>query len=99
MTVSSPSSCTSDALKKHAHGQKVSTRGMCATAVDTEQEQLDVLLSELSRIEGQQTKLRDAVTHSQAIVVHPRREVCTLMLQKWCNRHLLTCSGSAFLTM
>eukprot|EP00884_Botryococcus_braunii_P012112 jgi/Botrbrau1/20901/Bobra.0135s0032.1 len=42
--------------------------------VDTEQEQLDVLLLELARIEGQQTKLRDAVTRSQAIVVHPRRE-------------------------
>lgn len=61
-----------------------------AIPVDAEQEQLDVLLSELARIEGQQTKLRDAVTHSQAIVVHPRREVCTLLLQKGCERHLQT---------
>jgi hypothetical protein len=46
-----------------------------AFAVDAEQEQLDVLLLELSRIERQQTKLKAAVSNSQAIVVHPRKEV------------------------
>lgn len=50
-------------------------RAVTVNAVDTEQEELDTLLLELARIERQQTKLRDAVTRSQAIVVHPRREV------------------------
>ncbi len=56
-------------------------------AVDSEEEQLDVLLGELARIEGQQTKLRDAVTHSQAIVVHPRREVSSSSKVNKCENY------------
>ena len=44
---------------------------------DQPQNQLDVLIQELGRIEVQQNKLRDAVKHNKGIVVHPRQEVDT----------------------
>lgn len=49
------------------------------------QDQLELLLAELGRIETQQEKLRDAVKHNKQIVIHPRQEV-SLGLGKYCKR-------------
>ena len=41
--------------------------------------QLDSLLDELNRIQGQQVALQDAIENDKAIVIHPRREVPALI--------------------
>ena len=49
---------------------------------------LDILISELERIEGQQHTLRDAVEHNRSIVVHPRKEArMTQPLSKTSSQH------------
>ena len=56
------------------------TRALTAGEEEPE-DQLQLLLTELGRIEGQQEVLRHAVSHNKAIVVHPRQEVCPPIFQ------------------